>query len=176
MNPIEQGALWLPIQQTLPLHIVRLGRQPETVLVQNQKFVKEMSAVFGGRASKPSGFVTMPSADGQTPIMVAGMGMVETAELEDIALEALEKDAAQVKRTGTSIDFAAERERRGAPPVETFDARYREYLQERADWGRRNIRTGLTTPYSKKVREEGMGKGQAMSAVPSNYPTKEQTS
>ena len=175
MTPMEAGALWLPIEQNMPLHIVRLGRQPETIFVQNQKFVRELSAAFGGRASRPEGMVTMPSADGRTPIMIAGMGGVEAAELEDIALEALEKDAAQVKKTGGAIDFAAERERRGAAPVETFDTRYREYLQERGDWGRRNIRTSLTTPYMQKVREDGMGKGQAMSAVPSNYPTQEKT-
>jgi hypothetical protein len=165
----ERNALWLPIAKQMPLHISRLGKM-STMLVENKKLAQDMAAMFGGRAAKPQGIVTMPSADGTTPIMIAGMGQCEAAELEDIALEALEKDAEQIKKTGTAVDFAAERERRGYAPVETFDTRYREYLAERAEYGRRNLRTAITTPYGQHVREHGMGKGQSMSVVPSNYP------
>jgi len=169
MLPSEQGALWLPVAKHLPLHISRLG-QVSTMLVENKKMVQDMAALFGGRAARPQGFMTIPSADGTTPIMVAGLGQCEAAELEDIALEAIEKDAARVAKGLPAVDFEAEREQRGVPPKETFATRYREYLQERADYGRRNIRTALTTPYTRHVREHGMGKGQSMSVVPSNYP------
>ena len=160
----EQGALWVPIARQLPLHLVKLG-QMSTMMIENKKFVADMAEVFGGRAAKPAGVMTIPSIDNTTPIMVAGLGGTEVAELEDIALEAMEKDEEQYRKTHSAIDHAAERERRGAPTAESFDTRFREAMQARADHGRRNIRTALTTPYDGRIE-----KGQAMSVVPHNYP------
>ncbi len=165
MTPAEDGSLWLPLAQIMPLHIARLG-ETSTMLIRNRSYIDAMSQVFGGRAAKPDGIGSMPASDGETPIMVAGLGECEVSEMQDILLEALEKTEAQVKKTGTAIDFEAERERRGFPSAATFDQRYREYFQERADYGRRNLRTALTTPYT------GGGRGQSMIALP-RMPFKE---
>lgn len=159
----EEGSLWLPFERHLPLHICRLG-QMSTMIVENKKLAQEMAHIWGGRAAKPQGVMTIPSADNTTPIMIAGLGHCEVAELEDIALEAIEKDAAQIMQNGGAVDFAAERERRGLPSRESFDQRFRDAMQARADYGRANMRTALTTPMEK------MSKGQAMVAVPHNYP------
>ena len=170
----ERGALWVPVATVMPLHISRLGKM-STMMVENKKIAQDLSYRLGGRAQKPPGIVTMPAADGQTPIMIAGLGECEAAEMEDIALEALEKSEEQMQKTGASIDFASERERRGYEPVETFDTRYREYLHERAEYGKRNIRTALTQPFAEHVHEHGLGRGQSMVTVPAN-PVKEQQS
>ena len=165
----EQGGLYIPIAQVMPLHIQRLG-ETSTMLIRNRAYVDAMSQVFGGRSAKPQGIVAMPAADGETPILVAGLGECEVAEMEDILTEALEKTEAQVKKTGTAIDFESERAARGAPSAETFDQRLREYMQARVDYGKQNIRTALTTPFGQHVREQGgLSRGQSQIALPTHY-------
>jgi len=168
MDPAEEGLL-IPIAQVMPLYISRLGQQTDTLLIENKKFVQDLARFFDGqRAAKPEGMVTIPAADGSTPIMIAGMGQCEAAEMEDIALEAIEKAEAQTKKTGAAIDFAAERERRGAASAESFSDRVKEYFQARADQGRRNFRTGANTP----MAELGLTRGQSMIVSP-GMPGKE---
>lgn len=146
MTPMEEGALWIPIARHLPLHISRLG-QVSCMLVENRKFAQDMAQVFKGRADRPPGMVTIPSRDGSTPIMVAAYGQVEVAELEEIALEAIERDARAVARTGHALDLEEERQLRGYGPSETADVRIREGMSTRARILRANWRSAGREPF-----------------------------
>ena len=158
MRASEQGAIWIPIEKYMPLVLSHRGQLTQ-MLVENRKAAGDLAQVFGGRAAKPNGVLQIPSADGTTPIMIAGLGECEVAEMEEIAIKAYEDSVDQVKKTGATIDFDAERERAGMPPAETFDTRVREYMQDRADAGRRNFRSGLHTPIS-------ILRGQTMQTMP----------
>ena len=160
----EQGAIWVPIEQYMPLILSQRG-QLQQMLIQNRKAAADLSQIFGGRAAKPNGMLQIPAADGVTPIMIPAMGEAEVAQIEELALRAYEETQEQVKKTGTAIDFDAERERAGLPPAETFDTRVREHMQARADAGRRNFRSAAGTPLSKLQLTRGQTQ-QVMPAKP----------
>lgn len=87
----------------------------------------DMAEVYGGRAAKGRELTVVGRGAGKDPIMIVHDKETEVAELEDLALEALERKP---------IDFAASRERNGKPDKATFDQRVRERAQAHIDYAR----------------------------------------
>ena len=78
------------------------------------------------------GEVVLIGADGHTPLIIAGLGETEVAEIEEIALAALEKQEKTMKETGGSpINFAKYREDNHLPPAEALDSLFRQALRDR---------------------------------------------
>lgn len=168
------GEIWLPIATNsgLPPHLQNLARS-SGFLAPSLSVLGDMDQIYkGGRAARPVREIVLVGPDGETPIMIPGMGESEIAEIEEIAQAAYEKAAATLARTGSVIDFAAERERRGLPPAEKFDELYKTALEDRIQNQRKN-----PTDYPSRdfARESGLIKGQGQVAMPA-LPWKEPAS
>ncbi len=109
------------------------------ILIKGKSQVEDMAYLSGGRANRPRKPVMLVGPDGTTPVMVAGAGNVEGAELEEIALAEWERQEERIKRgRPAGIDFEAIRGRRGLPPREQFDQDFREAVQRRINAHKRN--------------------------------------
>lgn len=93
--------------------------------------VKDFAAQVG-RTQKPKKPLMLYGPDNYMPIVVIGDGVTEAAEMEDLALAALDKQEAAVKKHGRAIDFDDERERRGLVRREDFGTALAEAFAERA--------------------------------------------
>ena len=128
--------LWLPVAQMplagVPLPMANMVRKTRPgYLGTSITQVKDLGQAYGGRAGKPIGEVVLIGADGMTPLIIAGMGECEVAEMEEIALAALEKQEKNIRDNGSPINFVKYREDNGLPPVEKFDELYRTALMDR---------------------------------------------
>ena len=110
----------------------------------------DLAEVFGGRAATPAQNIVIVGPDGRTPILIAGLGVTEVAELEELAQEAFEKAETKLKKTGTVIPFAEHRERLGKPEAKEFDGLLRQALLDR-------IKKHKQNPISDPARQPNRG-------------------
>ena len=163
----EPGGIWLPIAKQMTVPMQRLGRRVGTAMALKRQ-LGDLSQVYGGRAAKPKREVMLVGPDGQTPILIAGLGEAEVAEIEEIALAAAEKAEARMKQQGSPIDFERIRAEKGLPSADEFDARLREAAEDRVQRERRNP-TSFTPGLAPRTP-----RGQSFQAIPTN-PVKEQS-
>jgi hypothetical protein len=97
----------------------------------------------GGRDVAVYGGIVMVGPDG-TPFTLVARGE-EAGELEDIALEYIEKYEQQ-----HVVDFEETRELHGRPSATTFDQNFREALWDRAKAHEKNFRTDPEKKVGKK--------------------------
>jgi hypothetical protein len=95
-----------------------------------------------GRTAKPKAPLMLYGPDNYMPIMVIGDGVTEAAEMQDLAMEALDRQAESVKKNGRGMNFDEARERAGLVRREDFSDAMKDALRRRADYLRRNWRTG----------------------------------
>jgi len=86
--------------------------------------------VFGGRAAKPQQEVVVVGPDGRTPILVAGLGVTEVAEIEDVIHEAVERAEKRMKDYGQQLPIQEYRERRGMPQADKVPERIYEAFEQ----------------------------------------------
>ena len=87
-----------------------------------------------GRTEKPRKPLMLYGPDNYTPIVIVGDGVTEAAEMQDLALQAIDKQEAQFKKSGRGLDFDDMRERRGLVRREDFDTALKEAFAERAKY------------------------------------------
>lgn len=92
-----------------------------------------------GRRTMPKKPLMLYGADNYMPICVIGDGVTEAAEMEDLALEALDRQAESVKKNGRGMNFDEARERRGMVRREDFgtvlsEALMRNVKRRKANW------------------------------------------
>ena len=130
------GTLLLPTRRAVPIAygaqnpLARIGGRRRAPVFDGPQ-AKDIGHVFGGRAAKPQQPIVLVGADGRTPICIVTDGLVEAAEMEDIALEAQERAKARVKEHGTQIPFAEYRERHGLPAAEKMPELFAQALEDR---------------------------------------------
>lgn len=110
----------------------------------------DLAAVFGGRAATPRQNIMLVGPDGRTPILVAGLGVTEVAELEELAQEAFERAEDKMKKNGTVIPFDEHRERLGMAESKDFDPLFRQALTDR-------IKKHKQNPISDPARQPNRG-------------------
>jgi hypothetical protein len=84
-----------------------------------------------GRATKPKMPLMLYGPDNYTPIVVVGDGVTEAAEMQDLALGALDKQEETYKKVGRGFDFDDARERAGMVRREDFGTAMAEAFAER---------------------------------------------
>ncbi len=107
----------------------------------NLDTAREIAARYGSRAYKPEKPLLVNGPDPGVPIMVAGFGMVEAAEIEDLALGALDKQAENMKKFGRAMDFDTMREEAGFVRREDFPQVFSDAMAERAEYLIKHQRT-----------------------------------
>lgn len=126
----------IPIAKKIPLVMNRWEvpyslRGQLSGAVRDDVAAKEIGHAFGRSTLIEKPFLVQTSL-GSAVVMTEGV--TEAAELEDLALEALDR-----QRERSKGDFGAEmREKRGMPRREEFDKLYRDALEERIERHRRN--------------------------------------
>lgn len=99
-------------------------------VVAGERQARDIGAAFG-RTHKPRQPLLVYGPDGQTPILIMGDGVTEAAELEDLALEAMERQRERMQANGGSwFNFDEARERAGAVRRENFDPAFRQALRD----------------------------------------------
>ena len=101
--------------------------------LRGRKQVEEF-AYAQGRTEKPRKPLMLYGPDNYTPIVIVGDGVTEAAEMQDLALQAIDKQEAQYKKSGRGLDFDDMRERRGLVRREDFDTALKEAFAERAKY------------------------------------------
>ena len=134
----------IPIARRMPISygnrqkILSPSFRGNAVILRSKEEINLLSQIFGGRSARPRQEVIVVGPDGRTPILVAGLGVTEVSELEDVIYEGIERGEARIKKQGTQIPFAQIRERRGMPQANEFDTKFREALHDRIERHRRN--------------------------------------
>lgn len=104
-----------------------------------------------GRDAKPSGPILLYGPDDRVLTVIIGSGKTEASELQDIALEALERNAERERANrGSAVNFDELRQRAGAVPREQYDAAFRDAL-------RRRVAQHKANPFSDPARVPGRG-------------------
>jgi hypothetical protein len=95
-----------------------------------------------GRTAKPKKPLMLYGPDQYMPIMVIGDGVTEAAEMQDLALEALDRQQESMKRNnGRGMDFDAARERAGMVRREDFGQALHDALERLAQYRKSHQRT-----------------------------------
>lgn len=94
-----------------------------------------------GRTAKPRRPILVYGPDERVKTVIMTDGETEMAELEDVAHAALEKQEAQVKKTGRALDFDERRERGGLVPRNDASAAMRNAIEDRIKKHKANPRT-----------------------------------
>jgi len=114
---------------------------------------RDLAYRLGGRAVKPRREIVLVGPDGQSPIVIPGAGVTEAAELEEIALETYERDAARLRAGQPLVDFDRLREEAGLPARKEFDALFRQALRDRIARHRANP---ITDPPRRPIPPRGL--------------------
>lgn len=134
--------LWLPIGRVQSHHGV-----PETMrgsvsgAVEGSREANDLARRLGGGHVRPKAPILIWGADNRTPILLMGDGETEASELQDLALEALERQQESVNATGRGADYDAFRERQGLMEKAKVDEAVREAIRDRIKKHKRNSRT-----------------------------------
>ena len=94
-----------------------------------------------GRDKMPKRPLMLYGPDNSMPILVVGDGVTEAAEMQDLAMEAIGKQAEQVKKSGRGMDFDDARERTGRVRREDFGMAFHEAMQRRVNYLKSHNRT-----------------------------------
>ena len=152
----------MPENLWLPLGTPRHHGVPETMrggvsgAVEGSKEANELARRLGGNGARPKAPILIWGADNRTPILLCGDGETEASELQDIALEALERQQESVNETGRGMDYDAFRERNGLMERAKVDEAVREAIRDRIKRHKRNSRTD---PFRQPQKPLGMFQG-----------------
>ena len=91
-----------------------------------------------GRTGKPKKPLMVYGPDEYMPILVIGDGVTEAAEMQDLAVEAIGRQAESVKKNGRGMNFDEARQRAGLVRKEDFDVAFRDALQRRVKYLKAN--------------------------------------
>jgi len=94
-----------------------------------------------GRAEKPKKPLMVYGPDNYMPIAIIGDGVTEAAEMQDLALEAIDRQQESVRKYGRGMDFDAARERAGMVRREDFGTAFAEAMAQRVKYLKANSRT-----------------------------------
>ena len=107
-----------------------------SAVVRNRQDAENLAARLGGRNLRPEAPVMVDT--GRSRVMVVGLGQATAAELQDLAVAAIERQETQRGKTGTDVDFDAMRERAGMMRREDVDAAVRNAMADRVARHKRN--------------------------------------
>lgn len=124
--------IWLPFWKRLD--VMRAPLPPRAT----HKEIEDLAYSLGGRGSRPQGPVVLVGADGQTPILLVGLGQAEASELQDLAHDAIERSEENLKKEGSAMRFDTLRERAGYAPREKVGELIAEGLERRRMEAKRN--------------------------------------
>lgn len=117
-DPGDPNALLVPVARVL--HVAPAGT--------TRRDIDNLAHHLGGRAAKPTAPVMIRSADG-TPALIAGAGVTEAAELQDLAYALQEKQQARI-RAGRTL-AQEHRDALGLRAASDLDTAFREAVAER---------------------------------------------
>lgn len=123
---------------------IQFGKHRLQRVIPNAAFFKDprdIGHVFGGRAAMPNQPIVLQQPGAVTPTIIMTAGVSEAAEIEDLALEAQEKTAENLKKFGTTMDFDTIREKLGKPRREDVPQLMHDAIQRRIDEQKKNWRT-----------------------------------
>jgi hypothetical protein len=129
--------LFVPVARRVPIvygspdGVLSKNYQARAAVLRAKREAQDLSQIFRGRADKPQQEIVVVGPDGKTPILVAGLGVTEVAELEDTIQEAMERAEDRIKKEGQVVPTRRFREDRGLPSREESGQRIREALTER---------------------------------------------
>ena len=103
--------------------------------------VKEFAHAVG-RQRMPVRPLMLYGPDDGVPICIVGDGVTEAAEMQDLALAALDKQEETFKKTGRAFDFDDARERAGMVRREDFQTAWHDAFERKAKEQKANWRTG----------------------------------
>lgn len=106
-----------------------------------------------GRGNMPVKPLMLYGPDNGVPILIVGDGVTEAAEMQDLALAAIEKQETQVKKTGRAMDFDQQREQAGMTRREDFGKSLSEAFQRNVKYLKENARTdpkGYDMPWNRR--------------------------
>lgn len=101
--------------------------------IRGMKQAKDFAHAVG-RSEKPRKPLLVFGPDERTPILIIGDGVTEAAEMQDLALAAIDKQTEQVKKTGRGFDFDEAREKKGFVRREDFGTAMAEAFERRAKY------------------------------------------
>ena len=107
------GDLLLPIGYVQHRGVPQTMRSTSNRAVGNHQEAGDLAYMLGGRSAMPKAPVLVWGPDNRTVIMLVGDGVTEAAELQDMALEAIERQEEQIARNGRGMDYDAMREKHG---------------------------------------------------------------
>lgn len=125
----------VPIARRIPV-VLNAGGVPMSLrgqvsgAVGSDAEAAEIAYAFG-RDAKPVAPILVYGPDERVLTVVMGNGLTEAAELQDIALEAMEVNRERLKRQGSPVNFDQLREEAGLVPREQYDAAFRDALARR---------------------------------------------
>lgn len=138
--PQLAGEIWLKHSSMAPFLTPKPGVPPSLwgrvagAFGRGALPVADLTAAFeGGRAATPEKPILVYGPNEQVMTIVCGMGMTETAEIEEMVLEAFER---QKQEAGYKI--AEMREKAGLPPSEKVEDLCRQAMEDRLLDERRN--------------------------------------
>lgn len=116
--------LIIPVARVVDL-VVSDGPIPWDLTGETCGYLRHRTAVEDfahaqGRTTKPTLPLMLYGSDDRTPIVVVGDGVTEAAEMQDLALAALDKQETQYKKSGRGFDFDEAREKAGMVRREDF--------------------------------------------------------
>ena len=94
-----------------------------------------------GRGAKPQRPIYIYRPNGDLATIIAGMGVAEAAEIEELAVRAQEQAAERERKGQPDFDFEAARERAGYPSASKFDELLRDALQRKIKYHKQHART-----------------------------------
>ena len=87
-----------------------------------------------GRTRMPTKPLMIVGPDGGVPILIMVDGDTEAAEMQDLALAAVDKQQEQIKKTGRAMDFDSLREQHGMVRREDFAQTLSDGLQRNVEY------------------------------------------
>lgn len=127
--------LLIPIARRIPVVYNAAGiplalRGQVSGAVRNAAEAGEIAYAFG-RDAKPVQPILVYGPDERVVTVIMGNGLTEAAELQDIALEAMEVNRERQRRQGGTVNFDELREEAGLVPRDQYDAAFRDALRRR---------------------------------------------
>jgi len=134
--------LLLPMARKVevPRRGVPLALQGKVHAVDGMDAAREIGRTFG-RSTKLQKPILLWGPDEKSVIVIAGMGQATAAEMEDAAIMQLAKAQEKHDKGQRGFDFEQAREDAGLPSASQFDPLFRQALQDKIAYHKRNQRT-----------------------------------
>lgn len=152
----------LPDDFVLPVgHVVHTGvpttmRRHVSQAATGRQEAFDLAYRLGGRDARPTAPVLIWGPDNRTPIMIIGDGVTEAAELEDIALEAIDNQAESVKNNGRGMDYDQFREDHGMMRRDEVPAAIKNAIADRIAKHKANP---VSDPFRQPQKPRGVHQG-----------------